>query len=210
MQSFYKELSAATKEFQLHVIDGDSAAVASKSEKLLSNTLVEFIKCAGNRPLAAKEKRLLQSICTLDSPKSFLLRSLSQAVLTELITTPFPDYELRHFMLRNVVHLKTKKGKINALVYLLDNSLDECIRQDALKMLARLKWKRASEYAVVLWNSAEIVDRLVALKVLSDLDVPEIDDYIEAAIASNDISVYGQTLKKLREDNHSCAKCCKF
>lgn len=182
-----KELTAL--DTPLTSSDGSQSNLDCDILSSITKTFVEAMRCKSPADWNKRETKIAVKAVQSEWGSISLLSYISEDEFYDLATKPYPEYEIRQYMLLEAIQITDQLLYERLLIYIFHHDPLEGLRSQALSKLARCGWRHAERYALDWWNSGETCKQIDALHILEHIESPKFDKCLKAALSSDDESV---------------------
>jgi hypothetical protein len=155
----------------------------------LSAAFVAFLSSNQNRTWTPDDHAIVDKAVRIDWARHSLMTEVPSHDLRSLLILPTATDTVRMYLLIQASKLRDLKVSQDIALNYFENDHSDAVRDRALEVLAKCKWARAEEFAILWWNSGNFVKQLVALNVLRAAESNLLDHYIELARQSKNSSL---------------------
>lgn len=152
----------------------------------LSLAFIDFLKTRSVKKWTKGDSSVVRNLVTLDGATERLLRSIPDNELFDLLTLPYPDQQVRLYMLVRARRVGDQTEKMRIAAHFFEHDDSGTVRDYALEMLARTKWSLTEHYVKIWWDSGDLVKRLVALNALLAAQSSQLPVYLDLAEKSDE------------------------
>ncbi|MBS1992050.1 MAG: hypothetical protein JSS83_16120 [Cyanobacteria bacterium SZAS LIN-3] len=152
----------------------------------VSEAFLQFLSSKDVSLWSKKESSLVEELILLDWGTHKLLRELPDTEIASVIQRPYPNRNIRMYMLVKAGWKNSKSLRQSMAHYFYKNDDEQGIRLRAFEVLAECKWDQTDEEAQRLWQLGDTLSRMSVLKALQAANSSLLHQFIQEALMSPD------------------------